>query len=274
MIASSYAELAPPGALGPVAACVWTQRVGERVDPVTGDYEQPVLPDGCVDLVAGDGWATVAGPATTAVTARLAPGSVTVGVRFRTGAASAVLGVAASELRDRDVPADDLWGSAATELVERCAATSAETRLALLGRFVGARLAAARHDVDELAVHVADLVARRPRLPVTELAERVGLSERQLRRRIADAVGYPPQTLASIARFQHFLAAARATDPAARDLATLAVTSGYADQAHLTRECTRRGGLPPARLLAAEERRLGVAEPAARPDRSRRPAAA
>jgi transcriptional regulator GlxA family with amidase domain len=76
----------------------------------------------------------------------------------------------------------------------------------------------------------------------------VGLGDRQLRRRFADAVGYGPKTLDRILRFQRFLVLARATTA---NLARLAIEAGYADQAHLTRECTRLSGLPPAALLAS-----------------------
>jgi AraC-like DNA-binding protein len=51
-----------------------------------------------------------------------------------------------------------------------------------------------------------------------------------------------------VLRFQRFLALAETADG---DLAQLAFTAGYADQAHLTRECTRLAGLPPAALLAS-----------------------
>jgi transcriptional regulator GlxA family with amidase domain len=75
------------------------------------------------------------------------------------------------------------------------------------------------------------------------------VSERQLRRRFADAVGYAPKTLQRVLRFQRFLVLARAAGASA-DLARLAFAAGYADQAHLTRECRRLAGLPPAALLA------------------------
>ena len=74
----------------------------------------------------------------------------------------------------------------------------------------------------------------------------LGIGDRQLRRRFADAVGYGPKTLERILRFQRFLTLAIHE----ADLARLALDAGYADQAHLTRECTRLAGLPPAQLLA------------------------
>jgi AraC-like DNA-binding protein len=74
-----------------------------------------------------------------------------------------------------------------------------------------------------------------------------GIGARQLRRRFADAVGYGPKTLQRILRFQRFLLLAEDT----QNLARLALEAGYADQAHLTRECRRLSGLPPAALLAS-----------------------
>ena len=70
-----------------------------------------------------------------------------------------------------------------------------------------------------------------------------------LRRRFDDAVGYGPKTLQRVLRFQRFLALAATRPPRRSDLAGLAFAAGYADQAHLTRECTRLAGLPPAALL-------------------------
>ena len=52
-----------------------------------------------------------------------------------------------------------------------------------------------------------------------------------------------------VQRFQHFLALAEQQPGAA--LSRLAAEAGYADQAHLTRECGRLSGLAPAALLAA-----------------------
>jgi AraC-like DNA-binding protein len=89
-----------------------------------------------------------------------------------------------------------------------------------------------------------------PRARVEALAGELGLSERQLRRRCHAAVGYGPKTLQRVLRFGRFLAQADAAG-ADRDLARIALDAGYADQAHLTRECTRLAGLAPAALVHA-----------------------
>jgi transcriptional regulator GlxA family with amidase domain len=82
---------------------------------------------------------------------------------------------------------------------------------------------------------------------VAGLSDVLGLSERQLRRRFDTAVGYGPKTLHRVLRFRRVLAQLSQTGPAT-DLADLAIQTGYADQAHLTRETTRLAGRPPAVL--------------------------
>jgi AraC-like DNA-binding protein len=82
------------------------------------------------------------------------------------------------------------------------------------------------------------------------------VSERQLRRRCQASVGYGPATLRRVLRFRRFVSWADAAQgsgnlPDRGDLAGVAFELGYADQAHLTRECARLAGLTPAALLAA-----------------------
>jgi transcriptional regulator GlxA family with amidase domain len=84
---------------------------------------------------------------------------------------------------------------------------------------------------------------------INGLAWQLGISERQLGRRFRVAVGYGPKTLARVLRFQRMLALARA-GVSRGDLARLALAAGYADQAHMTVECTRLAGTSPGRLLA------------------------
>jgi AraC-like DNA-binding protein len=255
---SGYRELAPPAALAPYVSCLWVQTIGAG----DGAYEQPVLPDGCADIVSTNGGLTVVGPATTAVTESLAPGSVIVGVRFRTGAAPPLLGVIANELLDREVGLADVWGRAGTRLAARCDDASGDAEgTDRLREVVGTlldRLADAPA-VDPVATRAASMLAARAAPPVWDLARRFDLSERQLRRRVEAAAGYPPRTLARILRFQRFLGAARSSGPSGPDLARLAAEAGYADQAHLTRDSRRLAGLPPGALLDWEARRTAPA---------------
>jgi AraC-like DNA-binding protein len=251
--ASTYREVPAPPALAPFVECLWAHVVGEGSEP----YEQPVLPDGCVDIVAVGDDVGLAGPATGTTTLRLLPGTLTVGVRFRTGAAPALVGASAVDLRDRHLPLDELWGREGAALTGRIVdAAGWEGRLAAMVDGVAARLGSARPP-DPVGLDIARLLAERSRWRMTAVAEDLGLSERQLRRRVEDAVGYPPRTLARILRFQRFLRAARRAG-AGRHLAVLAADAGYADQAHLTRESRGLSGLPPAALLDWEVDRLAA----------------
>ena len=81
---------------------------------------------------------------------------------------------------------------------------------------------------------------RDPRVRIDRLADELGFSERQLRRRFDDAVGYGPKTLQRVLRLRRFL-----TSPGA-GIAVAAIDAGYADQAHLARECRALTGLAPS----------------------------
>jgi transcriptional regulator GlxA family with amidase domain len=80
---------------------------------------------------------------------------------------------------------------------------------------------------------------------VADVSSRVYVSERQLRRRFAERVGYGPKTLHRVLRFQRLVSI---LGEPGTELARAAVTAGYADQAHLTRECRELSGLTPAEL--------------------------
>jgi AraC-like DNA-binding protein len=222
-----YREFAPPADLAAHVACVWTSvsRGGA------------IFPDGCVDLVWRGDRLVVAGPATGTVEPEIPVGVVVFGVRFRLGVAGTALGLPAGEFADADVPVADVWGPEPDERV-------ALGGPAALVQVVRDRVLGA--PVDPIA-RAAALGMARPGARVDSLGDSVGLSERQLRRRFADAVGYGPKTLARVLRFQRFLALAGGGE----DLARLALSAGYADQAHLTRECRRLADRTPLELVTA-----------------------
>jgi AraC-like DNA-binding protein len=227
---SGYEEFAPPPGLEAQVACIW----------VGGGGATRVLPDACVDIVWTRGRLVVAGPATRPDLAPATPGQGRCGVRFRVGMAGSALGVPASELLDRVVPLAEIWGTDGRRLEDRVAA--ADRGLEVLVAGVAARIADARDDLVRQAV----VRLRGGESSVERLARTSALSERQLRRRFEHGVGYGPRTLRRVLRFQRFLALA----PDGGSLARLAADAGYADQAHLARDCRRLAGASPGALLA------------------------
>jgi AraC-like DNA-binding protein len=199
-----------------------------------------VLPDACVDLVwRRGGGAFVAGPDTGPVATSAPAGVVFAGVRFRPGAGGPALGHPLSDLRDQRIALAALW----PELDRRLPPTLTPAEaLRGLAAIAAERAAAAPPD---RAVGAAVRRLADPRVRVEPLAGDLGLSERQLRRRCHATVGYGPKTLQRVLRFRRFVALAEAGG-ADTDLASAAFESGYADQAHLTRECTQLAGMAPA----------------------------
>jgi AraC-like DNA-binding protein len=231
-----YREIAPDRAFKNAIHCLW-------VSVIPADAPRPthVLPDACTDLIWQSGaGAFVAGPDTGPVPDSRPPGTVLVGVRFLPGAGGAALGVPLDELLDQRVDAEDLPGMPRGRLPGSLSPADALHRVAQ----IGAELVTERPP-DPLVLGAARLLAR-PGARADAVAARLGIGERQLRRRCQAAVGYGPRTLSRVLRFRRFLARVEFGD--AGDLAAVAAETGYADQAHLTRESTRLAGLPPAAL--------------------------
>ena len=214
----------------PIVACTWEQATATQ-------HEQQIVPDACVDLIWTGGRLTVAGPDTRPRVVMLESGSRLVGARLRPGTAGAILGLPASELRDVSPDAAEVLGrDVAAALLEELAGSSDPH--ALLLRAVQLR----GTELDPL-VSAAVVALGRPRARVAPVAAELGVSARQLHRRVNDAVGYGPKMLQRVLRFRRL----QALPPA--PLVELALDAGYADQAHMTAEVTRLAGVSPVRFL-------------------------
>lgn len=89
---------------------------------------------------------------------------------------------------------------------------------------------------------------------VEGVANHVGWSRRHLSTAFGTELGVTPKVYQRIARFE--ASRRRLTTPTRQGLAAVAAASGYADQAHLTREWTTFAGCPPAAWLRAEQPRI------------------
>lgn len=238
----TYREYRAPTGLLPVVACLW------RNDTLVDGAER-VVPDGCVDLVwLGAGAPLVVGPDTGPVLWE--PTGVPIcGVRLRQGAAGNVLGLPASTVRDLQVPLAEVWPEAGA--LSEQVATAGDTAECL--RLLAGAVLHRRAMPDPLATEAARRLADRE-IRVADLAAELGVSERQLHRRVTAAVGYAPKTLARVARLRRLIGADEAP---AMSLADQALAAGYASQAHMTDEVHRLTGVTPVRFL--EDVRLTAA---------------
>jgi AraC-like DNA-binding protein len=208
-----------------------------------GDTDVRVLPDGCIDLIWNGDELFVAGPDTQAHVLPHAAGTRLVAVRFAPGFGRRVVGIPASDLTDQRVPIDDLWaGPEVRQLGELL--SSAHDPSAVIETIERVALDRSRTNGDGGLVDHVVAMARRGH-GVAEIARVVGLSDRQLQRHCLDAFGYGAKTLAKILRMTRALSLARD----GHAFADTAITSGYSDQAHLSRDVKQLTGLTLGQLV-------------------------
>jgi AraC-like DNA-binding protein len=206
-----------------------------------------VLPDGCIDVLWNGADLMVAGPDTTAHRAVAPSGTSFTALRFASGIAPSVFGVAADRLRDERFGLGDVIGAAeATRLTESLLATSDPA--GELESWVSHRLLQVGGP-DRTMGHVAALIGAGK--SVSEVADQIGFSERQLHRRSLGAFGYGPKVLARVLRLQRALGLARSGIA----LTHVAAAAGYGDHAYFAHEARALTGQTPSQLAGSDANR-------------------
>lgn len=247
-VMESYVERPPVPELAGVVRTVWIQRTGDMA------YVQRHLPTGGVEIhFPVGGYPQLVGPLTGPQIEVIPPHTTIVGVRFRPGTAPP-LPTVLDDLVDQRLGLADLWGRSVDRLEEAMgrAETPEQALLVLQAHLLGEFRCAVR--ADPLVGEAVKALMPWHQVNIDTLATHLALSPSQLRRRCLHAVGVSPKVLQRTLRFQGFLALAQAGATAsgrrgADGMAGLAVDVGYADQAHLSRECLRLAGLTPRQLL-------------------------
>jgi AraC-like DNA-binding protein len=213
-----------------------------------------LFPDGCVDLVWSGEALLVHGPSDTISRGKLRPGQVNTGIRVRAGAGGALLGMPLLHLRDRTVLLKDVLTSQAHILERRLKAARSDQEVrSIFEHFVArrARLLSARNLVCQSAARYLS------RGTLKGLASDLNVGEREIRRLFAEEVGLSPKTLQRVLRFRKVLRMLTRLAQGQETAAAIAAEAGYADQAHMSRECRRIAGETPNSLA----RRFGDRQP-------------
>jgi AraC-like DNA-binding protein len=182
-----------------------------------------------------------------------------------------LLGLPAGELASIDVPATDVLGPFAVELRERVLHAAAwDTRFAILDAMLLERLAAGTGAGVPLEITHAwhRLLRTAGAVPVEAIAEDVGWSSRHLRERFGTEIGLGPKAAARVVRFDRARRMLQREAAGGRrpNLAALAATCGYYDQAHLAGEFGAFAGCSPSRWLRDEFRNVQALIGTAVPD--------
>ncbi len=190
--------------------------------------------------------AVMTGPATRPVQIETAAMRRLVGVVFQPGGAAPFLESPVSTLVDHAVPLGELWSREGDVLPDRLADAGAGAPNEL-ARVLTERLTnrASQWSSPSSLGHgwvaaVAQQLAAGWR--VREVVEATGWSRATVVRRFRGAVGVSPKRYASLQRFQRAVAYLATSH---RDLAEVAVASGYYDQAHFHHEFVRYAGMSP-----------------------------
>lgn len=206
-----------------------------------------ILPDGCIDVLWDGRELTVAGPDTTAHRASPQYGTQYAALRFASGVAPTVLGVAADGLRDQRPGLADVIGADDSDRL-------AESLLATDDPSIGLERWAARRLAhgggrDQVMCRVAALIG--DGRTVAEVAAQVGFSQRQLNRRSLASFGYGPKVLARVLRLQRALGSARR----GMSLVEASLAAGYGDQAHFAHEVRALTGQTASQLVGSAANR-------------------
>lgn len=224
-----YRETPPPPSLDGFVAAIWTLDVGGKPDEWVG---HEAVPDGCIELIrrhAGQSvWRTpqpalfVTGLALRPAALRFSGDARFTGIRLWPWGWHALGGARCADF------ADD-WRAVAEDSPLAALLTGDGAQLpGLIAAFAGHP-----HSPIDAIRHVDSVGA---------LARASGLSPRQLQRIFARETGMPPRSYLRLLRFREAVAGVQGDASA---LADTAAASGYADQAHMTREFRALGGLSP-----------------------------
>jgi AraC-like DNA-binding protein len=176
------------------------------------------------------------------------PRGAVVGVSFHPGAAGVLLGVPITEVTDRHITIDALWGTRGGGLHARLMEANDPVNVfRVLEQELRARLAR------PLLIHPAVAHALAPRsnlwssLRVSDIQRESGYSPKHFIALFRSAVGLTPKHYYRVKRFTTVLRCLASGNAA--NLADLAASAGYSDQAHLTREFLELAGITPRQYL-------------------------
>ena len=253
-----YREYAVPASLRRHIRCLWRLR-----DASPPPATQTIYPDGHCELIVHlgqpmhachpqRGWqpqghALFAAQHRTAIQLTAHGPLDCLGVRLQPAASAAVAGKALRGLRDEIIDLTTLDTEFALPFSLAVAQAAATENFEPLWSLLELRFLAYAIDA-RIESAAQSLQTQQGRNRVEPMASAAAMSLRAFQIRFLECVGLSPKEFARVQRLQATL---HMLDNGAASLAQVAANSGFADQAHATRELHRLTGLTPARLLTA-----------------------
>ena len=209
-----------------------------------------LLPQPCVNLVLDQGRLAVCGVGRDRFTYVYRGTGRVFGVKFRPGAFLPFLRRPVAEITETVLPAERLWGPAATALAEQLSAAEGVDRLVGSAEaFLRARWPPGDPQVELVGRIVAAMLHDPSISRVDQVAARFGLTARTLQRLFQRYVGVSPKWV--LRRYRLHEAAAALAHEQDRPWAEVATDLGYFDQSHFIRDFTAAIGLTPVAYAQA-----------------------
>jgi len=231
----------------------WLWRGGEV--PHT---RERLLPTGTVELVIDlrDDRAlpVVAGPHATYFEIDAAETVNVIGIHFRPGGIYPFVPMPSSELQNRVVGLDEVWGSFARDARDALFdAPTAEEKLQTLERMLLARVQRPLEQHRFVSFALREFFKSQTR-SVAEVTNQIGMSSRRFADRFRDEVGLTPKVFCRVRRFQDALQRIHLRTDV--DWIDVALSCGYFDQSHFNHDFREFSGLTPTEYLAAHGEHL------------------
>ncbi|HJS75547.1 MAG TPA: helix-turn-helix domain-containing protein [Vicinamibacteria bacterium] len=252
-----YAESRPPG-LSRYVDFLW------HFQGPTEHRRKRILPNGKVELLVnlGEPYRTVEGHGIETVKEGCVSGMQSgpmvleqpprqdvLGMRLRPAGAYALLAAPLRETSGLVVGLEDVFGSSARELVDRChEAPGVAERFRILTGWIRRRIVEARVSTPEVAWSAARIDGTHGEVPILELRRETGFSAARLASLFREEIGLKPKLYARVVRFRRVL---RMLQDGKAPLADVALDAAFYDQPHMTGEFRELSGMTPKEFLRA-----------------------
>lgn len=230
----------PAAALAPFLDHYWIVEWDLRGQP---PYVQRTLPYPCVNLVFEPGRSAVYGVVSGAFDYTLREAGRVLGVRFRPGAFRGFLGRPVRSITDATLPVPTVFDCSEAAVQAVLAAADDAAMIAAADAIVLRGAPPPDPQVERIQHILACVTGDAALTRVEQLAEQAGMGMRALQNLFSDYVGVSPKWV--IRRYRLHDAADRLARGDEIDLAALAHTLGYYDQAHFSRDFRKLVGQSP-----------------------------
>lgn len=261
-----YGEIQPSNRLSKYVKCFWTLEAGTYP---AGGAPEPVMPDGCIELIfnLADPFrryhangaleqqprSIIAGQMRNCAMIEPSGRIDLFGVRFQHAGASPFFKIPLSELTDNIIDLEFVWGRDGREIEEKLnEAPTTEFRVRIVENALLNALSqnTASDGIVEMASKM--IVEKAGLVSIDGISDAIGVNGRLLERRFQQNLGLSPKRFSRIIRFQNFLGAVRSG--ASASILDTALSFGYYDQAHLIREFKEFSGKTPLAFFENEHK--------------------